>query len=67
MLELDHTKRISAKDALDHPFFNSINESDQQNQMQPQMVDLQGQPSGLWMPPASAGVDSHMKTDNNAM
>lgn len=24
MLELDHTKRISAKDALNHPFFNSI-------------------------------------------
>ena len=28
MLELDHTKRISAKDALKHPFFNSINGSD---------------------------------------
>jgi len=26
MLELDHTKRISAKDALAHPFFNSINQ-----------------------------------------
>ena len=27
MLELDHTKRISAKDALNHPFFNSIAEN----------------------------------------
>ena len=25
MLELDHLKRISAKDCLKHPFFNSIN------------------------------------------
>jgi len=24
MLELDHTKRISAKDALNHPFFNDL-------------------------------------------
>ena len=24
MLELDHTKRIKASDALKHPFFNSI-------------------------------------------
>lgn len=28
MLELDHTKRISAHDALNHPFFNSIREPD---------------------------------------
>jgi serine/threonine protein kinase len=24
MLTLDHTKRISAKDAVQHPFFNEI-------------------------------------------
>ena len=29
MLELDHTKRITAKDALNHPFFNSISEGNQ--------------------------------------
>ena len=27
MLELDHTKRISASDALNHPFFNSISDA----------------------------------------
>ena len=26
MLELDHTKRISAKDALNHPFFSQASE-----------------------------------------
>jgi serine/threonine protein kinase len=26
MLELDHAKRITAQEALDHPFFNSIRE-----------------------------------------
>ena len=28
MLELDHTKRISASAALKHPFFDEINEID---------------------------------------
>lgn len=27
MLELDHTKRITARDALSHPFFSSISEA----------------------------------------
>lgn len=32
MLELDFTKRIKAKDALDHPFFDSIREEVQASQ-----------------------------------
>ena len=31
MLELDHTKRITAKDALNHPFFNDVIETNQQH------------------------------------
>ena len=38
MLELDHTKRISAKEALKHPFFAQIADTPMNaNAAQPQM------------------------------
>ena len=44
MLELDHTKRITAKEALKHPFFNSI--SDTPMSAQPPMDVGQQQQNG---------------------
>lgn len=40
MLELDHTKRISAREALNHPFFHSISESAQAAQAQQSSTDV---------------------------